>query len=625
MGGAAFAIRTCNVNSGIFGLWLTQHVAEQPDIGEILFDGCIPYPLEHRQGRKQKINRLSIVHDLLLKCLQSRLQVLFTFVTNTSHMKLICLCLLSAFLIYSCKENTNTSGALSEETIRRHIINLSGDEFQGRKPFTAGEEKTLAYLQEEIKKIGLQPGNGESYTQDVPMIEISGHPSETMELAGAKNVTLKLRDQYVAFTQRPVGEVNLSGSELVFCGYGIVAPEYGWNDYAGLDMKGKTALVLVNDPGLGSEDSTFFKGNTMTYYGRWTYKYEEAARQGAAAIMIIHETNMAGYPWAVVQGAGSGAKLNLKSLDYTPCDMQGWISLDAAKEIWSSAGLDLRESMMAARKPGFKAQPLPYKVGASIKNDIRENVSKNVIAMIPGTDQKDEYIIFSAHWDHLGIGAVVDGDSIYNGAKDNASGTAALLGIAEAMVKAGPFKRSIVFLWVTAEEQGLLGSAYYAAYPVFPPAKTVANLNIDGMPSYGEMNDLSVIGFGQSELEAYAARWAEKQNRYILPDQEPEKGYFFRSDHFNFAKIGIPALYAEGAFDHRTKGKEYAKEKSDEYRTTAYHLPSDEYVPGTFEMGGILQDAELYLNLASELGNNQDWPKWKPGSEFKAIRESGKE
>lgn len=538
-------------------------------------------------------------------------------------MKLICLWLLFGFLFISCKENTNPSGTLSEETIRRHIINLSSDEFQGRKPFTAGEEKTLAYLQQEIEKIGLKPGNGSSFTQDVPMIEISGHPSETMELAGPKNVSLKLRDQYVAFTQRPVEEINLSGSELVFCGYGIVAPEYGWNDYEGLDMKGKTALVLVNDPGLGGEDSTFFKGNTMTYYGRWTYKYEEAARQGASAIMIIHETNMAGYPWAVVQGAGSGAKLNLKELGYTPCELQGWISLDAAKEIFSTAGLDLRESMMAARKPGFKALPLPYKVSAGIKNDIRENVSKNVIAMIPGTDQKDEYIIFSAHWDHLGIGAVVDGDSIYNGARDNASGTATLLGIAEAMVKSGPFKRSIVFLWVTAEEQGLLGSAYYAANPVFPPAKTVANLNIDGMASYGEMNDLSVIGFGQSELESYAARWAEKQNRYILPDQEPEKGYFFRSDHFNFAKIGIPALYAEGGFDHRTKGKEYAKEKSDEYRTTAYHLPNDEFEAHTFELGGIMQDAELYLNVASELGNNQDWPKWKPGSEFKAIRESG--
>ena len=536
-------------------------------------------------------------------------------------MKKIYSILLGILAVSSCKENTKTSGPISEDSIKKHIMSLSSDEFEGRKPFTHGEEVTLAYLEDEIKKIGLKPGNGDSYTQDVPLTEISGHPSETMELTGPKSLSLKLRDQYVAFTQRPVAEINLSGSDLVFCGYGIVAPEYKWNDYEGLDMKGKTALVLVNDPGLGGEDSTFFKGSTMTYYGRWTYKYEEAARQGASGILIIHETNMAGYPWAVVQGAGSGAKLNLNALGYTPCEMQGWVSLDAAKEIFSTAGLDLQTNMMAARKPGFKPVSLPYKVTAGIKNEIRTNVSKNVVAMIPGTDQKDEYIIFSAHWDHLVIGAVVDNDSIYNGARDNSTGSAALLAIAEVMMKEGPYKRSVVFLWVTAEEQGLLGSAYYAANPIFPPAKTVANINIDGMAAYGEMNDLSIIGFGQSEMESYAAKAATQQNRYILPDQEPEKGYFFRSDHFNFAKIGIPALYAHGSFDHRTKGKEYAKEKSDEYRSTAYHLPADEYIEGTFELGGIVQDATLFYSVAKELANTKDWPQWKEGSEFKAIRE----
>lgn len=529
-----------------------------------------------------------------------------------------------SLVFLSCKENTNPAGDISDVSIRNHIITLSSDPFEGRKPFTAGEEKTVSYLLEEISKIGLQPANGNSYTQDVPLIEINGHPSPTLELSGTVDLSLQLGTQYVAFTQKPVEEVNVSESELVFCGYGIVAPEYGWNDYEGIDMKGKTAIVLVNDPGLGSEDSTFFKGSTMTYYGRWTYKYEEAARQGATAILIVHEASMAGYPWAVVQGAGSGAKLNLKSLGYTPCEMQGWISLDVAKEIFTSAGMDLQQSMMAARKPGFKAIPLPYKVSGSIKNDISENVSKNVAAMIPGTDQPDEYIIFSAHWDHLGIGAPIDGDSIYNGARDNATGSATLLGIAEAMAKAGPYKRSIVFLWVTAEEQGLLGSAYYAAYPFLPPEKTVANLNIDGMATQGEMNDLSIIGYGQSELETYAERWAKKQNRYILPDQEPEKGYFFRSDHFNFAKIGIPALYAKGNFEHRAKGKAYAKEKEDLYRTTAYHLPADEFDEVTFALGGIMQDAELFMQIAKELGNNQDWPEWKEGSEFKATRDASR-
>jgi Zn-dependent M28 family amino/carboxypeptidase len=400
-----------------------------------------------------------------------------------------------------------------------------------------------------------------------------------------------------------------------------VAPKYGWNDYAGVDVNGKTVILLVNDPGLGQEDSTFFKGNTMTYYGRWTYKYEEAARKGAAAVFIIHETTMAGYPWAVVQGAGSGAKLNLEKLDYTPCQMQGWISLDVAKNMFASAGLDLRDAMMRARQPGFQSIPLPYKASMSLQNDIKRDVSKNVIAIIPGTDQKEEYLIFSAHWDHLGIGAKVDGDSIYNGACDNASGTAALLGIAEAMQKQGPFKRTVVFLWVTAEEQGLLGSAYYATHPIYPVAQTVANFNMDGLFPFGQMKDVSVIGYGQSELEDIAATWAENQGRYILPDQEPEKGYFFRSDHFNFARIGIPALYAKGNYEHLEKGIEYAKEKQTEFRTSHYHQPSDEYDTSTFDVGGIIQDAELYLHIASELANQHVWPKWKEGSEFKAVRE----
>ena len=512
-------------------------------------------------------------------------------------------------------------GVISEKSLRKYISTLSSDEFLGRKPFTPGEEKTVSFLIKEANRIGLKPGNGETFVQEVPMTEIHGHPSPTMELTGPKPISLKLREQYVAFTQRPVADIKLSGSDLIFCGYGIVAPEYGWNDYAGLDMKGKTALVLVNDPGLGSDDSTFFKGNTMTYYGRWTYKYEEAARQGAAAILIVHETTMAGYQWPVVQGAGSGAKLNLKNLSYTPCDLQGWISLDAAKEIFSKADLDLQKTMMAARKPGFKPIPLPYKINSSIKNDIRENTSQNIIGIIPGTDQKDEFIIFSAHWDHLGIGAPVNGDSIYNGACDNATGSAALLAIAETMMRSGPNKRSIAFLWVTGEEQGLLGSAYYASHPIYPPSKTIANLNIDAMATFGEMNDLTIIGYGQSELENYAAKWATEQKRYILPDQEPEKGYFFRSDHFNFAKIGIPALYAKGTFDQRPNGQEYTKEKQNEFRTTRYHQPSDEYNESTFDLKGVVQDATLYYNVAKELANNKDWPAWKPGSEFKMTRE----
>ncbi len=526
-------------------------------------------------------------------------------------------------LIPACKSGRD-AGPISDSELRRYISTLASDDFQGRKPFTAGETKTLDFLEQEVKRIGLAPGNGTSYLQDVPLVEITGHPSPTLELEGSPPLTLHLGEQYVAYSQRTDTLIRLEGSDLVFCGYGIVAPEYDWNDYAGLDMKGKTALILVNDPGLGSDDSTFFKGNTMTYYGRWTYKYEEAARQGAAAVLIMHETNMAGYPWNVVRTAGSGAKLNLENQHDTPCQMQGWISLDAAKTIFTGADLDLQKAMFAARKPGFKAIPLPYRVNVTLKNDIRSSVSKNVIATLPGTSRKDEYILFSAHWDHLGIGAKVDGDSIYNGACDNASGSAALLTIAEAMKKMGPFKRTVVFLWVTAEEQGLVGSAYYAAHPVYPVEKTVANLNMDGYYPFGEMKDLSIIGYGQSELEDYAARWTAKQDRYILPDDEPEKGYFFRSDHFNFAKVGIPAFYAKGQYDHREKGKPYVKDAENEFRTKKYHQPADEYHPDTFDTGGIIADATLYLNMASELANSEAWPAWKNGSEFKAIREKKK-
>jgi Zn-dependent M28 family amino/carboxypeptidase len=527
---------------------------------------------------------------------------------------------ISVTLFISCKKTSDQEGsALSEATFRRHLATLASDEFLGRKPFTPGEEKTVNYLETEVKAIGLQPGNGSSYFQDVPLVEITGHPSDSMMLAGPQSIPLALSKDYVLWTERTDSIMKIESSDLVFCGYGIVAPEYNWNDYAGLDMKGKTALVLVNDPGLGGEDSTFFKGSTMTYYGRWTYKYEEAARQGADAILIIHETNMAGYPWAVVQGAGSGSKLNLETAGHEPVGAQGWVSLDAAKMIFDKAGVDLSATLKAARQPGFKAMPLPYKVNVEIENTVRRNTSKNVIAMIPGSSKPDEYIIFSAHWDHLGVGTPVDGDSIYNGAIDNATGTASLLTIAEEMVKGGPYQRSIVFLWVTAEEQGLLGSAYYAAHPIFPPEQTVANLNIDAMYAMGRMKDLSVIGFGQSELEDYARQEAEKQGRYLQPDPEAEKGYFFRSDHFNFAKIGIPALYAEGAGDHWDNGKSYAKTQSDEYRTLRYHQPADEY-DESMDVSGMIQDTELYLNIAKALANSDHWPAWRENSEFKALR-----
>ena len=539
---------------------------------------------------------------------------------------------LLVILAIGCKVNeepAKTVSNISEAEIEKHLSTLASDEFEGRKPMTAGEEKTVNYLTSELKKMGISPGNGDSYIQEVPLININGKPGSKMPISGGKkNFELAYGDDFVVYTEREQAEIEVKNSELVFCGYGIVAPEYNWNDYEGLDMKGKTAVVLVNDPGFGSEDSTFFKGNIMTYYGRWTYKYEEAARQGAEAIMIVHETSMAGYPWFVVESSWSGGQQGLQSTDgnMNKPAIQGWYTLDAAKRIFTNAGMDLSTELKSAREKGFTPKTLGLKMSTSLKNEWQKNVSKNVIGIKKGAKRPDEYILYTAHWDHLGIGKVVDGDSIYNGAVDNASGSACILAIAEAFGKMETAPdRTVVFLFVTAEEQGLLGSLYYGQNPIYPTHKTVANLNIDGMRTFGRTNDVTIIGYGQSDLDDLAKEEAEKNGRYILPDQEPEKGYFFRSDHFNFAKAGIPAMYAKGGFDHREKGKEYAEKMEKEFRAKDYHQPSDEYEIGQWDLNGALEDSEIYFNLGQALGNSTIWPKWKEGSSFKSKdpRQSG--
>lgn len=532
-------------------------------------------------------------------------------------------------LVIACQPTETTdeleSVSIDSLDIQKVITTLGGDDYEGRKPFTNGEVKTINYLRDQFVEIGLEPGNGDSYFQEVPLVEITGIPAATMQVKGkdGSNFDLKISEDYVAFTERTQEEVKLEDSELVFCGYGIVAPEYNWNDYEGIDMKGKTAVVMVNDPGFDSKDSTLFKGKTMTYYGRWTYKYEEAARQGAAGVLIIHETNAAGYPWFVVKSSWSGAALHLKSPDgnQSKCAIQGWVTLTVASKLFKASGDKEGRFFERAKSPDFKPIPLGVTVSTSVKNEFRENTSQNVVGMIKGSERPEEYIIYTAHWDHLGIGPAVNGDSIYNGALDNATGTAGMLAIARAFkkMKTTP-KRSVVFLAVTAEEQGLLGSAYYAANPIFPVNNTVANLNIDGMLPFGKMKDLTITGIGQSDLDDYAAEEAKKQGRYILPDQEPEKGFFFRSDHFSFAKIGIPALYASGGYDHMTKGKAYAASKIEEFTTANYHRPSDEYDADTWELGGMVQDAQFYLNIGVKLANESSFPEWKDGSEFKGIR-----
>ncbi len=527
-------------------------------------------------------------------------------------------------LFISCgndKKDTPILVEVNQTTIGHHIERLASDEFLGRKPFTEGEVKTVNYLKDEFEKLGLLPGNGDSYFQDVPMVEITGTPSENMIISGKnESFNLELLKDFVATTNKVVTDVSLENSELVFAGYGIVAPEYGWNDYEGMDWKGKTAVVLINDPGFKSGDSTVFKGNEMTYYGRWTYKYEEAARQGADGLIIIHDTEPAAYGWNVIESGWSGARLIIEN-DLPLLNVESWISSESAKKMFDASALNGQDYKTISRKKGFKPIPLELNVSVEIKNKIKRDVSKNVVALIPGTDRKDEFIIYSAHWDHFGIGKAIEGDSIYNGAVDNASGTAGLLAIAEAFKKSNPTKRSIVFIAVTGEEQGLLGSAYYAEHPIFNPKKTVANINIDALDSPGKMKDLTITGYGHSEMDAYAKDEATKQNRYIIPDQEAEKGYFFRSDHFNFAKIGIPALYASGSYEGFDKNIEEVKAYNDYYRINKYHQPSDEYNPETTELSGVQLDLQLFFNVGLKLSNEDYFPKWYDGSEFKAARE----
>lgn len=532
--------------------------------------------------------------------------------------------LVAAILLAGCENSKKSEAApveVDQTTLAHHMERLASDEFLGRKPFTEGEVKTVNYLKGEFEKLGLLPGNGDSFFQDVPMVEITGTPSENMVISG-KNTSINLErlKDFVATTNKPIAQVGLENSELVFAGYGIVAPEYEWNDYEGVDWKGKTAVVLINDPGFKSGDSTLFKGNEMTYYGRWTYKYEEAARQGADGLIIIHDTEPAAYGWNVVEAGWSGSRLTIES-DLTLLNVESWISGESAQKMFHASSMKGQDYKTLARDKDFKPIPLDLTVSVGITNTIKKDVSKNVVALLPGTERKDEYIIYSAHWDHFGVGKPIDGDSIYNGAVDNASGTAALLAIAEAFKKSGDTKRSIVFIEVTGEEQGLLGSAYYAENPIYDPKKTVANINIDALDSPGKMKDLTITGYGHSEMDDYAIEAAEKQNRYVIPDPEAEKGYFFRSDHFNFAKIGIPALYASGAYEGFDISIEDIKKYNDHYRMHKYHQPSDEYDPETTELSGIQLDLQLLFTVGLKLANEDYFPKWYDGSEFKAARE----
>ncbi len=530
--------------------------------------------------------------------------------------------IISVISIHSCSSDRELAKptSLSELDILPHLKELSSDEYFGRMPFGPGDQKTVDYLINQCKELQLQPGNNGSYVQSVPMIEITSTSEDDIVINTAKGKkAYSFGKDYVIHSQKAVDNIVVDNAEMVFCGYGIVDEKLGWNDFAKADIKDKIAVVLVNDPGYGGEDSTFFKGDIMTYYGRWTYKYEEADRQGAKGLIIIHETSSAGYPWFVVESSWTGPQLGLeKESIANGADIKGWMHLDMAKDLFANCDLDLSQLIKSARKPGFEAVQMNASMSTTLSNQYKRDQSDNVIATIRGKNNPEEYILFSAHWDHIGIGKPVNGDSIYNGALDNASGTATLLAIAQNYVRQGiQPDRSVAFLWVTAEEQGLLGSEYYALNPTIPINDIVANINIDGCNPNGEMKDFQIIGIGHSEMDNIVAEELETQGRYVLPDQEPEKGYFFRSDHFNFAKVGIPALFGEGGYDHVDHGIEYGKKKKSEYTANNYHAPSDEYDPESWDMSGVVQDAQLFYNVGWRLSNSQEWPQWLPTSEFK--------
>lgn len=516
----------------------------------------------------------------------------------------------------------------SADTLKKHISVLASDAFMGRKPFTEGETKTVNYLVEQFKLLGLEPGNGDSYIQSVPMANILATAAPSMQVKSSKgSFSLKAFKDYIIWTDKTDSSFTLDNADLVFAGYGVVAPEYNWNDYAGLDVKGKVVMVMVNDPGFWIGDTSLFKGKAMTYYGRWTYKFEEAARQGAKACLIIHNTAAASYPFSVQQNSFNTTRLKLdnRGKDIPNCDIIGWVPENVANRLFLAAGFD-STLLVKANQPAFKAVQLNLQLSTSMQVKSNFNQSSNVIAKITGSKRPDEVIIYTAHWDHLGIGRPnKDGDSIYNGALDNASGTAGLLEMARAFknMKTRP-ERTIVFLAVTAEEQGLLGSAYYAENPIFPIENTVANINMDGLNRFGKTKDMVVVGQGQSELEDYLEEAIKKKGGYLSFDQHTEAGYYYRSDHFNFAKKGIPALFANSGKDYIGKDTAYGKALEQEYNDNHYHQPSDHFDASTWTGDGAINDLQSLFIIGRRMAFETSFPKWKDGSEFKLIREKKK-
>ncbi len=517
------------------------------------------------------------------------------------------------------------AAAMSLDAYAEAVRTLSSDEFEGRAPSTPGEELTVNYLVEQFRAVGLEPGNGDSFFQNVPLVALTeqGEPRLTVRAPEAR-LSYRWPEDFVAWTRRVVESESIADSEMVFVGYGIVAPEYGWDDYEGVDAAGKTVVMLVNDPGFATRDEAVFRGNAMTYYGRWTYKFEEAARQGAAGAIVVHQEAAAGYPWEVVSGGWTGPQFDQAGDDGNMhrIPIEAWVQERVAREIFAASGFDYDALAQAAARADFQAVPLGAAASVAVSFDIQRSESRNVLGLLRGAERPDEYIVYTAHWDHFGVGDETLEDPIFNGAFDNATGTAGLIELARAFA-ALPERpaRSVLFLAVTAEEQGLLGSAYYAANPVHPTAGTVATINIDGVNVDGPMRDVTVVGMGASEMDDHLEAAAARAGRTLRPDPEPEKGFYYRSDHFSFAKVGVPSLYIGSGIDHVEHGTEWTLARRADYTSNRYHKVTDEFDP-SWDLTGALDDLELLFRVGYRLVTSDDWPNWREGNEFRAIRDA---
>jgi Zn-dependent M28 family amino/carboxypeptidase len=513
-----------------------------------------------------------------------------------------------------------------------HIKTLASDEFEGRAPGSKGEELSIKYIADQFKSTGLKPGNPDgSYFQEVPLAGIKSDSKMTFVVNGKPPTDLKFGDDFVASSARLQTDIRIDNSDIVFVGYGIVAPEYGWDDYKGVDVRGKTILTLINDPPIPDPrdpsklNEHMFKGKAMTYYGRWTYKYEIAAQKGAAAAVIIHETEPAAYPWQVVKSSWSKENFELdnpnKNMDAVK--VRSWITLDVAKKLLSDSGQDFDALKKSAISKDFRPVAIKAKTKVEITQALRSFKSHNVIGKLEGSDPKlkDEYVLFTAHWDHLGKHPELQGDQIFNGAVDNASGDAAVLQLAAAFTKLNPPpKRSLLFMCTTAEEAGLLGAKWYAAHPLYPLNKTLADINIDSMNVWGKAHDIEDVSFGFSDLDDMLAAAAARQGRTAIPNARPEKGSIYRADNFEFSKVGLPSLYI-GKNEHLLSRAPDAPLRSDEFDLKDYHQVSDEIKPD-WDLTGAVQDVDLLFEVGNQVANGDRFPEWKPGNEFRAKREA---